>query len=170
MSYPQRAYTSNEKKELLARLASSRSAREKKRLFCLKLRVVDGKPAREIAALTGYAPSTVEDMISTYHTGGLEPFLYKKRTGNHRKLTPDQERQLLQPFWEAAQDGRGPSVEEVRRAYEKKAGSKMTLRNTYYMLHRNNWPFFRTWSKQNKKARTTYSTSRQAGLFLRDVQ
>jgi LysR family transcriptional activator of glutamate synthase operon len=124
MSYPQKEYTATEKNDLLAHLASCRSAREKKRLLCLKLRVIDGKHAKDIAALTGYATSTVEDLISTYHTGGLKPFLYKKHAGNHRKLTQDQERQLLHPFLEAAREGKVPSVEEIQRAYEKWSGQK----------------------------------------------
>jgi hypothetical protein len=46
-------------------------------------------------------------------------------------------------------------------------GSKMTLRNTYYMLHRNNWPHFRTWSKQSKKTKAHHKGNRQVDLFLR---
>ena len=72
-------------------------------------------------------------MISVYHHRGLDSFLYKRRPGNHRKLTVEEEKELLKTFENEAKSGKILVVEEIYKAYEEKAGGSVAIRTV--LLH-----------------------------------
>ena len=152
MSRAQREYSEIEKEEVSRRYRESKNAGEQKRLLCIKMRIANGKTAQEIAEITGYTRSTVQDMISIYHKQGLEPFLYRKRPGNHRKLSAEEEKELLSTFEADAKAGKMLIVADIHRAYEEKVGTRVTLKTVYNMLHRNGWRKIMPRSKHPNKA------------------
>lgn len=152
MSRAQKVYSELEKAEIIKLYQESKHTGEQKRLLCLKLRIANEKKATEISDITGYSRSSVEDMISVYHKRGLEPFLYKKRPGNHRKLSATEEKELLSTFEKEASSGKMLVVADIRKAYEKKVGDKVALSTVYYMLHRNGWRKIMPRAKHPNKA------------------
>ncbi len=85
---------------------------------------------------------------------GITSILEDRRTENrnHRKLTREEEQELLKPFMERAKQGQMLVVEEIGLAYEEKTGEKSAYATIYYILHRNGWRKIMPRSKHPKKA------------------
>lgn len=152
MSAHQTVYSNEAKQEINKLYKKSKDAMEQKRLLCIKLRVVNGKKAREISEITGYTIGTAQDMISRYNKSGIEPFLYKKRPGNNRKLSVLDEQELLAKFQKTAENGEILVVSDIHKAYETKACTTVSLATVYNMLHRNGWRKIMPRSKHPQKA------------------
>ena len=132
-----------------------RNCKEKniyRRLQCLKLRAVDKKDLAEISKIVSYNLKYVSQIISKYCNHGMLAITKKNYQGNRRKLTKEQERELLEPFITEAEKGTMVVVDDIRKAYEEKTGEKSAPATIYYLLARNGWRKIMPRSKHPKKA------------------
>jgi transposase len=57
----------------------------------------------------------------------------------HENMTPEQERAVLEPFFEKAAAGGILVVAEIKQAVEDKLGRRVALASVYNLLHRHGW-------------------------------
>lgn len=91
----------------------------------------------------GYKDFHIQTMpleIALAESQGAEiPPIRKRPPAYNRKLTAEQETELLAPFKERAEKGEKVTRQEIQKAYEEKT-KEPTHKNTMYdMLKRNNW-------------------------------
>lgn len=65
----------------------------------------------------------------------------KKRRGGRRRqnMSPEQEAQFLEPFFQKAREGAPLVVAEIRKAYETRIGKKVPASTIYRLLARHGW-------------------------------
>ena len=152
MARPQKTYNTAEKTMVENAYKASRDTKEQKRLLCIKLRVLHGKTASEIANITDYTLGTVKTMLSTYGKEGLQPFLYKRREGNYRKMSKQVEKEVLDTFEQKATAGSILIISEIHKAFFEKAGEPVSLSTVYNIMARHGWRKVMPRSKHPKKA------------------
>ena len=152
MPRQQQTYSQKEKLNIQEALKNSKHISEQKRLMCLKLRIIDGYSSKEISKITAYKEPSVRIMISKYNKSGLIQFLYKKRPGNNRKLTIEEESEFLRPFLKTAEAGQVLVVSDIHKAYKARINDKVSLTTIYYMLARHGWRKIMPRSKHPNKA------------------
>lgn len=138
-------------KEINNALQKTKDTKIYKRLQALKLRF-EGKKYRELPMLTGLSESAVTKIVAKYFKDGLSAILEDKRTGNNRKLTVEQEKELLAPFDKAAKAGQILVVAEIKKAYDEMTGEESSIPTVYKLLHRHNWRKIKPRSRHPKKA------------------
>ena len=79
----------------------------------LKLRIVQGLTIEHISKITGYSYSAVRHLISSYNRYELKEILVKEYCGNHRNMTPEEEKKFLEPFKQQASAGEILEVSEI---------------------------------------------------------
>lgn len=144
-------FSSENMQEIETAIKGEKDAKIYKRLQALKLRA-EGKGNAEIATITDFCKAYVSELVSKYFKNGILAISTDKRTGNNRKLTAEEETELLAPFIEQAECGHMLVVDEIRKAYEQKTGRKSAVSTIYYLLHRNGWRKVMPRSKHPKKA------------------
>jgi transposase len=139
-SMPKLRFTEAQKQEIQQALKKSKNTYEYKRLQCLMLRAEKNMKLREISEIVGYNYKAVGNIISKYFKEGLNGILGEKRKGgNKRYLSVEEENSLLKPFFKRADQGKLLIVAEVHTAYEKKVGHTVPASTVYRMLSRHNW-------------------------------
>ena len=136
---PQKEYTEDEKTEVKKAYKETHNPKDRSRLLCVKLRVVNGLSLEQISNITEYSLSTVSHVISIYNRYGIKELLVKKYRGNHRNMTPEEEKEFLEPFRQQALAGAILEVSEIITAYSNKVNKKVSKSTVYDLLHRNNW-------------------------------
>jgi transposase len=136
---PQKEYTEEEKSEIKKAYKNTHNVKDRNRLLCVKLRVVNGLSLNEISNITEYSLSRVSHLISLYNRLGIESLAPKKCGGNHRNMTPEEEKEFLEPFRQKALKGEILEVSEIITAYEKELNKKVSKSTVYDLLHRNEW-------------------------------
>ena len=121
------------------RYKKTHNPKDRTRLLCVKLRVVNGLFLEKISIITEYSQSTVSHVISLYNRFGIEELLIKKYGGNHRNLTPAEEKEFLEPFRQKALAGEILEVSEIIIVYSNKLDKKVSKSTVYDLLHRNDW-------------------------------
>ena len=121
-------------------LKKSKNTYEYKRLQCLKLRAEKNMKLKEIGEIVGYNHKTVNNIIARYFKEGIDSMLGEKRKGgNKRNFTQEQENIIINPYIEEAYEGKMLVVKDIQRAYEKAMGRKVPSSTVYRMLKRHNW-------------------------------
>ena len=136
---PQKIYTQDEKIDIKKAYKKNHNPKDRSRLLCVKLRVVNGLSLEEISKITEYSLSTVSHVISLYNRYGIEELAIKKYGGNHRNMTPEEEKAFLEPFRKQALAGELLEVSEIINAYSNKLNKKVSKSTVYDLLHRNDW-------------------------------
>lgn len=136
---PQREYTENEKLEIKKVYKKACNHKDKGRLLCIKLRVVNGLSLEQISSITEYSLSAVSHVISLYNRYGINKILVKKYGGNHRNMTPEEEKEFLEPFRQKVLAGEILEVNKIITAYSNKLNKKVSKSTVYDLLHRNGW-------------------------------
>ena len=122
-------------------------------MLCIKLRVVQGMSASEIATIVDYSALTIEKLISSYNKNGIESIKAKKQTSHNRNMTPEEEKAFLKPFMEKAEAGEILEVSQIIKAYSEALNNKKVSKSTVYnMLRRNGWRKVMPRSVHPKKA------------------
>jgi transposase len=149
---PQKEYSEEQKAEIKKAYKKTHNTKERTRLLCIKLRVVQGFTIEHISEITEYSLSTVSHVISSYNKHGIDEMLIKKYKGNHRNMTPDEEKMFLEPFMKQAIAGEILEVSDIIRAYSNTLNKKVSKSTVYDLLHRNGWRKIMPRSKHPNKA------------------
>lgn len=150
---PQKEYSEEQKSEIKRIYKNSRNATERSRLLCVKLRVLKGMPTKQIATITDYSEGYIDILLKEYNNYGIEKVLSKKRVGNHRNMTVEQETEFLKPYKEKAVAGEILEISQIIKDYSKALNGKKVSKSTVYdILHRHGWRKIMPRSKHPKKA------------------
>lgn len=122
-----------------------------KRFYAVQLRG-EGLSNVEIAEKLDTSDKVVSQWVSKYKKGGIEALYAKKRVGNRRNLSYEEEAELLSKFFKKAEKGEIVEVSEIRNAYIEKVGHRIGNGQIYYVLKRHNWRKLMPRSKHPKKA------------------
>ena len=80
---PQQIYTEEQKAVIKKAYKETHNPKDRSRLLCIKLRIVQGLTIEHISNITEYSCSTVSHLISSYNRYGMKEMLVKKYGGNH---------------------------------------------------------------------------------------
>lgn len=123
-------------------MSKKENAKYYKRLLTVALRG-EGKKDKEIAEITGYNHKRVSQLVALYCNEGLEVLASDGRKGgNNRKMSTEEEKEILNSFSKKAQAGQVVTVDEIKEKFEEKLGEKgetICLASIYNLLERNNW-------------------------------
>lgn len=122
-----------------------------RRLYAVQLRG-ENKTNQEIAEKLDTSAKMVSQWVSAYINNGIDALLPKKRIGNHRNLSVEEEEKLLSAFNEQAKSGQIVNVNELKAAYIEKVGHSIGGSQIYRVMHRHNWRKVMPRSKHPKKA------------------
>jgi transposase len=149
---PQKIYTEEQKAEIKKTYKRTHNPKDRTRLLCIKLRVVQGLTLEQISDITEYSLSTISHVISSYNKHGIDEILIKKYSGNHRNMTPEEEKEFLKPFKQQAIAGEILEVSDIITAYSNTLNKKVSKSTVYDLLHRNGWRKVMPRSKHPNKA------------------
>lgn len=117
----------------------------------------EGKKNREIAEITKYHHKRVSQLVALYCNEGLQALASDGRKGgNNRKLSSEEEKEILESFSKKAQNGQIVSVNKIEEKFEAKLaekGDSICKATVYNILHRNNWRRVMPRGKHPKKAK-----------------
>lgn len=123
-----------------------------KRLYAVQLRG-EGMTNKEIAEKLDTSDKMVSQWVSAYiKNGGVKALLPKKRIGNHRNLSFEEEAEFLAEFAEQAKAGKIIDTNELKAAYIEKVGHSIGGNQIYLLLARHGWRKVMPRSKHPKKA------------------
>ncbi len=122
-----------------------------RRLHAVELRG-KGLTNHEIADKLDTSAKMVSHWVSAYIEGGINALLPKKRIGNHRNLSIEEENALLESFAKQAEAGQMVDLNDLKSEYIKKVGHSIGGSQIYRMLKRHGWRKVMPRSKHPKKA------------------
>jgi transposase len=122
-----------------------------KRLHAVQLRG-EGMKNPAIAEKLDTAAKVVSRWVSAYHAGGIEALLGKKRGGNRRNMSFEEEEALLEPFKKEAEAGQIVEVSQLKGAYVEKVGHPIGGGQIYRVMERHEWRMVMPRSKHPKQA------------------
>ena len=113
---------------------------EYRRLQCIYLRRF-GMQSDDVAAITGLHAGTVRITWAKWLRDGEDALLGERRgqARGRARWTPEEEREFLQPFFDAAEKGKLTTVKDVYRAQCDRVGRKLDFTVTYRLLERHGW-------------------------------
>jgi transposase len=123
-----------------------------KRLHAAQLRG-EGKSNKEIAVQLETSTDMISRWVSAYAKGGIEALYEKKRRGgNRRNMSFEEEAALLETFKKRSEAGQMVEVSEIKQAYQEKVGHRIGTGQIYYVLKRHGWRKVKPRSRHPKKA------------------
>ena len=96
--------------------------------------------------------NNIANILKTYFEKGISEIVTRKYYGNHRNLSFEEERELLDSFAKKAELGQIIEVKEIKAAYEEKVGHSTGGSQIYYVLARHGWRKIIPRSRHPKKA------------------
>lgn len=132
-------FTEKHYDEIINAYKKSKNVWEQKRLLCIKLKIENNMKSEEIAKIVGYTSATVRKLMINYYNNRLSILLWKKKIGNKRNLTLEEEREVLKPFLESADQGKMLIVTDIKKSYEEKVGREVPKSTIYRMLNSQGW-------------------------------
>lgn len=121
-------------------LKKAKTKSEFQRVQCVWMRLKKNLSAPDIAELMGWCVSSVRRVHALYYKRRGEIFKGADRGGRHREnLSKEEEKKLLNQFFDKAKDGGIIVVSEIKLAYERRVGHKVPKSTVYRMLSRNDW-------------------------------
>ena len=141
-------------KEKLEEIRQERSKtnnkKEDRRLYVIELRIL-GYTNEEIVKKIDVNPRTILRWIKSYIENGVQGILNKKRQGNHRNLTYEEEEKLLEEFIKRADSGQMTDVKQLKEEYIKMVGRSIGGSPIYRLLKRHGYKKVMPKSKHPKK-------------------
>jgi len=144
-------FSEENKNEITTAMKNTVDKKCYRRLEIVNLRIM-GKKCSEIAEITGYNSNYISQILSKYFKYGILSIAEDKRTGNNRKLTYEEEQELLKPFKKEAESGKMLIVSDIRKAYEEKTGEVSSVPTVYLLLKRHGWRKIMPRSRHPQKA------------------
>jgi transposase len=137
---PQTEISTQARERLGQWLQQARSKADFQRVQCLWLRAELGLHHQQVARAVGWSPSQVKRVWSSYLRQGEAALAGASKGGRRRQnLTPEEEREWLAGFQEAAGRGGVLAATDVKAAYEKKVGRPVAKSTVYRVLARHGW-------------------------------
>lgn len=99
---------------------NTKNKREEARLKAIILWLKEIKVS-EISKKLDYAPKSIYIWIKNYKKYSIAGILNKKRKGNNRNLSIEEEKELLKEFEEKAKKGQIITAKEIEKAYDRKS-------------------------------------------------
>ena len=96
--------------------------------------------------------STIFEWLRNYKKDSISALKNKKRTGNRRNMSFEEEKEFLKQFEEKAKKGEIVTAKDIEKAYIEKVGHSIGNGQIYYVLKRHNWRKVMPRSKHPKKA------------------
>ena len=112
----------------------------------------EGRSNREISRETGYNERYVTTLIQKYKRLGLKEFARIKQTSHNRRLSEDEEAEILEKFEKAALEGKELTVAEINEAFKERLGEEPAHNYVYRVLVRHGWRKVMPRSKHPKAA------------------
>jgi transposase len=122
-----------------------------KRLHAVQLRG-EGKNNAAIAEQLETSSDVVSRWVSEYSKGGVAALLAKKRQGNRRNMSYEEEAEIIAAFEKRAEAGQVVEVSEIEKAYREKVGHRIGSGQIYRVLRRHEWRKVKPRSRHPKKA------------------
>ena len=116
----------------------TKDKRVSQRLRILMMRY-EGYKVREIAQITGMRINSISQLCRRYREQGLGRFIENKYGGNHRALTEEQEKEILERFEKAAEAGQEVTAREIKAAFDEVRGKDTGRGYIYMLLERHGW-------------------------------
>ena len=149
---PKRYHISKEDtKEIRIEMSKTKKKSTYRRLEAVALRG-EGKSNKEVAEITKYHEKRVSQLVSLYCNEGIEALADGRKGGNHRLLSLEEEKLLLNQFEEKARMGQILTVAEMKKEYDKMSGRESSVPAIYLMLKRHGWRKIMPRSKHPNKA------------------
>ena len=138
--------------EIRIKMKTCKDKNEYRRMEAVALRG-EGRSNEEVAEITGYHPDRVSKLVSIYINQGMEVLSKDGRCGgNHRNLSDEQERAILNSFKETAEAGQIITPSEIKKKYDEMLGRETKPSFIYSVLKRQEWRMVMPRSKHPKKA------------------
>ena len=125
--------TRRQVEEMQAIRQQNKNKNVEKRLKALLL-YAEGKSRTDIALETGYAPTYIAQLVRRLMTKGVEYVVGNNYTGNHRLLSFEEEKKLLEPFMDEVVKGQVLEVSDVQKAYEEVIGRELNSDGHIYQV------------------------------------
>lgn len=117
---------------------ATQNKRIARRLQVIELRY-EGKTSKEIAEKLDMNWMYISEIVKQFKAQGLEEFARMKYTSHNRKLSYEQEEEILQKCEQKAEEGHITTVEEVRKALNAEIGGTTAGSYVYRVLKRHGW-------------------------------
>lgn len=144
-------FTEEEIREIEEVRRSNKDKRAEKRLKALELRA-KGQSAAEVSQATGFCAAYVSQLVKKYREHGLEAISGNHYGGNHRNMSEEEERKLLEPFRDRAEKGEVVEISEIAQAYQAAVDHPVSGGQIYCVLKRHGWRKVMPRSRHPKKA------------------
>lgn len=111
-----------------------------------------GFKTKEIIKKLDIGKTTLFTWYNNYNKNSIDGLKNKKRPGNNRNLSVEEEKEFLKQFEEKAQKGQIVTAKEMEKAYIEKVGHQVSSGQIYYVLKRNGFRKVMPRSKHPKRA------------------
>ena len=98
-----------------------------------------GKTNAEISEATGYHEQYITDIVRKYTREGMASVIGNHYRGNNRRMSYEEEVELLEEFREEAESGLLISAAKILEKYEEKTGKASNTSTIYKLLKRHGW-------------------------------
>lgn len=116
---------------------------EKSKYISRKLQVLmlrhEGKSNREISQAVNCSIRRVDQLLREYRDRGMEEYTRSKYKGNHRKLSEEEEKEMLDACVARAKSGQRVTVQDIKQAFDERIGKDTGRRYVYMVLARHGW-------------------------------
>lgn len=135
-----RPFFQEDAQHVLELLKKAKTKSEFQRIQCVWMRLKKNLSAPDIADLMGWNVSSVRRVHAQYYKHREKIFKGVSRGGRHREnLSKEEEKKLLNQFFDKAKDGGILVVSGIKLAYEREVGHKVPKSTVYRMLTRHDW-------------------------------
>lgn len=143
--------TKEEYEEVKKVAKTNKNKRIDKRLQVIILRY-EGLKDREIAEKLDYSRKRISQLCAEFKQVGLEVYAKSKYVGNHKNLTYEEEKEILDTFEERANNGEIITAKEIKEAFDKKLGRVTDKSYIYRVFKRHNYRKVKPRPRHPKKA------------------
>lgn len=131
-------FTEDQKKEIYEEYQKCTNPKKLRILEVLKLKVLE-KSTEEITGITGCSFMCIQKILARYAREGIGNLIRHNCKSHFRKLTFEEEQELLEPFKARAKKGELIKRQEIQEAFEKRTNEKTAKNTLYPLLHRHDW-------------------------------
>ena len=144
--------TEEEAQELREAIKHCEKKMDYRRLMIIQAAGSSNRTNAEIAFEYEVSPSHVSHLSSLYRREGLSSVMTNVVGGNHRNMSEEEERALLDGFRARSEKGEMLEVAAIQTEYERRLGRQVSKSVVYAMLARQNWRKVMPRSKHPRQA------------------